>query len=702
MYNIMFQGRGLRKLAVIASLVVFSLTIAAAPEPRHPLSQIHPIDVDLNMSDQNIENVSQLQFNDGIGEKGLLLEGYTITDEGKAQKIVLDYQNDEWDILNSNLNMNGNNITGIDTLHFVSGASINGSLNTSGGNVNLENGSLTDVYSIDGGGDAINFFDTIDMNGNIITDSNGDLEIDGNVYLPTGSLDMAGNNIINPGNVDGVDLDNPGNGLDITNSRYEIIDDAIGDSELNNSQSFTVDGLTSTSNIDISGYNLTSVDTIHFVSGASINGSLNTTGGDVNLDNGSINDVDSIDGGGDPVRFDDDLDLNGNNLIEPNQIQTAGQNIQVRDTTNGQDIARFQEGGNVGIPNGNLDIGSPTNQGEVLDVGGGANFDSSIALNSNDVTELNRLTGDGGQEIYFAGGGNSDVIFSGSGGRVFYLRDQDGIQFDSNSNGAIRTDGTGSGSIDIVDDANSQNIAEFNEGGNVDIPNGNLKTAGILQLGGGENINKDDLTGSAVPRIYRNTGPSYSNGDLVVEPRTDQDRAIHFVTGTARTEALNIYSNGAVDIPNGNLDLQGNRLVDTTSSNTVNVGDGSDDAVVLDAPNNVQVQSGNLDMNSNNISNFFENYCESGEAVAGVDDDGGYYCVNIGEEVMDIFVNESGDSMTGDLDMRGNDIYDVGSQGIGTDTPQENLDVDGTASVENSGTRMEVDSSGNVVVSLGS
>jgi hypothetical protein len=592
------------KIIILATVCAILASASAAPDPRHPLSQIYPIDVDLEMENQDIENLSQLQFNNGVGQQGLLLEGYTISDEGEAQKIVLDYQNDEWDILNSNINMNGNNITNIDTLHFVSGASINGSLNTSGGNVNLENGSLTDVYSIDGGGDAVNFFDSIDMNGNIITDSNGALEIDGDIYVPTGSLDMAGNNIVNPGNVDGVDLDDPGNGLDVTDSRYQIIQDAIGNSELNNSQQFTTQG------IDVSGGNVTSIDTLKFVEGTSIdgdidvNGSINTTGG-LNLNGNNLTGVDTVLG-------DEDLNLAGQDASQ-GVILRQGDGTRILDAGTGTQ--------NVEIPNGNLILGNAGNQ--VLDI---------------PVT-----------------GGNSAGIVSGS-----Y---------------------TGSAGV---------NLGDYEWGLLTRTPSESYSSSVGIAVGEGSY------------RMYNNQG----------------------------SKTFEVGNNGVIEVPRGNIDLQGNSLVDTTASDSVSVGDGSDDSVSVNAGDvgtftvntgdnsggstqrlqitadsgsgDVDIQNANLDLNNNNIKNFFESECSSGEVVAGVDSDGSYYCVSAANEVSNVYVNRSGDSMTGDLDMQGNDIVDVGRQGIGTANPQENLDVDGTASVENSGTRMEVDSSGNVVVTLGS
>jgi DUF4097 and DUF4098 domain-containing protein YvlB len=58
-------------------------------------------------------------------------------------------------------------------------------------------------------------------------------------------------------------------------------------------------------------------------------------------------------------------------------------------------------------------------------------------------------------------------------------------------------------------------------------------------------------------------------------------------------------TSGQVQISNGNLDLQGNRVVDDTSSNKVYVGDGNDDNVRLETGGkDVDVPNGQLDVNS--------------------------------------------------------------------------------------------------------
>jgi len=612
-----------RKVILAIFLALFLVANVGAQDPRHPLSQIYPIDIDLGMEAQDISNVSQLQLNDGVGGKGLLLEGYSISGEGESQKIVLDYQNDEWDILNSNVNMNGNNITGIDTLLFESGMKINGSINTSGGDVNLENGSINDVYSINGGGDPVNFFDPIDMNGNHLEDSNGKLTLKGGV-ISKGELDMSGNNIISPGTVDGVDLDKPGNGIGITDSQYQIIEDAIGDSELNNSQEFTADGLVLTSNLDMTG----------------------------------------------------------------NDIETGGGNIAVIDTANNQDIARLNEGGNVQIPNGNVDIAEPSNTGKALDVGGGINVEENIELDGNDIDSSGtgvKITSDTSNNyLAFTDEGQSEDLLRANNG------DGNGISIHNEN---LNLNENNIENVNGLQDGSGADTIVFDGSNNVGIPNGNVDVAGpsntgrTLDLGGGANFDGVlDMNRNNVTTVDSLLGSSNNPLELSVSGSGGQE--------------LVLDNSGDVRVQNGDLDLRGNSVVDETSSNTVYIGDGNDDTVVMDAPGNVEF-GGDLDLTGDSITNHYDSACPQGQTIANIRDNGSFQCVDLAEEITDVYVNRSGDTMTGDLNMLGNQVKNVSRLGVGTANPQENLDVDGTASIENSGTRMEVDSTGDVVVTLG-
>lgn len=605
-------------------------TVVSGQDPRHPLSQVYPMDVDLNLEGQNIENLTQLRLYEDGGQ-GLLMEGYTISDEGQAQKIVLDYQNDEWDILNSNLNLNGNNITGLDTLQFETGMTINGSINTSGGSVNLDSGSINNVYSIGGGGDSINFRDKIDMQNNSIIDSEGDLEIDSGVYIPGGTLDMAGNNIQNPGNVDGVDLDSPGNGLIITDSKLGIETDAIGNEELNNSESFKLDGLETTSDINMSG----------------------------------------------------------------NNIQTGGGTVAIRDTTGVQDIVRFNEGGSIEVPSGTLSAQKiKVQNGNNIDLYDSGNLQWSIQDDSSN-NELGFY--DGSRDaLRLNSGGKLEVP---SGNLDLKVEGQDSGN-DITNVGAISgrdnlyLEGQGSSQGVVIQQGDGNKILEAGKGDT------DVQVANSLQVSNpANNDNSLDVGGSLGVEGALDMNQNTVSSVDTVEGVSGQEMALT-VSETGGDELV-LDSTGDVRVENGNLDLQGSSIVDSTSSNTVYVGDGTDDSVVLDAPNNVEIEGGNLDLQGTSIKNYYDNSCPNGETLVDIQDNGDFQCMNVANEVMDVYVNRSGDTMKGDLDMQTNNIVDVGSQGIGTDTPQENLDVDGTASIENSGTRMEVDSTGDVVVTLG-
>jgi hypothetical protein len=163
------------KILFLASAVAVLSLSAVAPQPpqSHPLSEIVPVDTDLNMSNYNIENVSSVRLNSGIGNPGFLVSGFTITHPGDAQELVLDYQNDEWDIISSNLNLNSNNISQISFLNpGASDLSVGGYLDV---NAPVNTGNALDVggtLGVDGG---IESYSGIDMNGNNISSSDGEM-----------------------------------------------------------------------------------------------------------------------------------------------------------------------------------------------------------------------------------------------------------------------------------------------------------------------------------------------------------------------------------------------------------------------------------------------------------------------------------------------------------------------------------------------
>lgn len=155
------------------------------------------------MENYAVENLSELRLNDGSGNTALTLNDYKISGEGNAQELILDYQNDEWDIENSDLNLNGGELIDVGDLggsgivnqdNIADGAVTNSKLNqdsvtyssgdylTGGGTVSL-GGSATlnvDPSSIDWSDTAMSQSDinvsnlgpadsNLDMNSKVIT-----------------------------------------------------------------------------------------------------------------------------------------------------------------------------------------------------------------------------------------------------------------------------------------------------------------------------------------------------------------------------------------------------------------------------------------------------------------------------------------------------------------------------------------------------
>jgi hypothetical protein len=164
----------LKILFLASAVAVLSLSgVAPQPPQSHPLSEIVPVDTDLNMSNYNIENASSIRLNNGIGSPGFLINGFTITHPGEAQEFVLDYQNDEWDLIASNLDLNSNNVSQINFLNpGASPLAVGGYLDV---NAPVNTGNALDVGGTIGADGGINSYSGVDMNGNNISSSDGEM-----------------------------------------------------------------------------------------------------------------------------------------------------------------------------------------------------------------------------------------------------------------------------------------------------------------------------------------------------------------------------------------------------------------------------------------------------------------------------------------------------------------------------------------------
>lgn len=109
-------------------LVGFSavLLVAAAgagaqfSEPSHPLSQIDPVDVALNMSNEAIKNVSAVSFSNPSGG-GYVIDNYEISDQSGVSELELvppgASGQGQFQVKGANLNISTNNVTDVDEIN---------------------------------------------------------------------------------------------------------------------------------------------------------------------------------------------------------------------------------------------------------------------------------------------------------------------------------------------------------------------------------------------------------------------------------------------------------------------------------------------------------------------------------------------------------------------------------------------------------
>jgi lipopolysaccharide export system protein LptA len=281
----------------------------------------------------------------------------------------------------------------------------------------------------------------------------------------------------------------------------------------------------------------------------------------------------------------------------------------------------------------NLSGNSLTDVGS-LDGGGSAvNVNDVLQLNSNSVNGLNNLGFNGGPTY---------IIQNSDGDNVFLQAD----------------DSSGNRNNFIVVDPDNQ-VTSFPTG-NVQVSNGNL------------NLNSNSLTNFF--------GSACSSGQVAAH--VNDDGTLDCVD--AAQQVQDTYVSRAGDSMTGDLDLQNNDILSTGLVDGVNVGS-TGNAITTDGSNRYAVSSnsialseldegsvdsryvqlsgdrmeGSLDMDGYNINNFFGSACSAGNVVAHVNDDGTLDCVNAADEVQDTYVNRNGDSMTGDLDMSGNNVNNV-------------------------------------------
>ena len=191
------------KTATAAFLVLAAASLASTAQPgqSHNLSEIDPVDVDLNMSDYGVFNASQYELRNGLN-----FSGYSVYDQGNVEILRYDEENSEWDIKNSGLDLEGgvlkDSLDAAMTLN--NSVDINGSLDVSTDAYTLGRFERTDadnqaVYIQGSSGSSIQFGRS--GGGGWIKDTNGDRVIwfrdNGEIEIPNGDLDINNSQINN-------------------------------------------------------------------------------------------------------------------------------------------------------------------------------------------------------------------------------------------------------------------------------------------------------------------------------------------------------------------------------------------------------------------------------------------------------------------------------------------------------------------------
>jgi hypothetical protein len=179
-----------------------------------------------------------------------------------------------------------------------------------------------------------------------------------------------------------------------------------------------------------------------------------------------------------------------------------------------------------------------------------------------------------GSNIFYANDSNQQVIFPNrvNGKNGF---DAGGSSIDNSTE--VNTPGGGSDSFDVYDSANGQDIARFNEGGNVEIPNGTLTVDG--NIASNSSLSVDSASGEySTLRLTED-----SSNEWVIEQNPSSNELNFFDrVGTNNIKNLTLTS-GNVEIPNGNLNARGDVNVtngDVTVSNRIQLERPSDSAAL--------------------------------------------------------------------------------------------------------------------------
>lgn len=502
----------MKKHAILILGLLIMTTIVAAPgkEPSHPLSHIHPIDEDFNMSNMRIFNVSRVSVNGG-----LKLDGNQILDSGAMP--ILNYNDDDrrLELRNNDFGVTGNNITAANNISF------NDSLKVWGGKVwipednkygyfyrknlseVLEDGNNATVYDINMNGNDIENIDELRTDGSVsdeiaVRDTSNDQDIarfneGGEVEVPNGALDMSDNELQNVLNIKSTANNDLRIGAGAGGSDQVRIRDNANGQDIAVFEEGTQNVYIPNGNLDVLGNNITNIDWLKFEEGTSIDGNLTVNGsvnssGDIDMNDNNIYDANSVEANRiyDPedeaLLVDDNVDLNENELQNVDGIQDG----------TGTNTVKLDGSNNVDVPNGNLKVSSSGAQIQVGDFGTQKIMDDGDRI---------RVQGQNGFSIGSYHGGSYQVVARGTQGVLTVPNGNLRLQ------GNRITDSTASDTV-YVGDANS-NTVQIQAGGSGDVAlntgdggSGSTRRVTITSSGGEADVdvqNSDvDLNGNSV------------------------------------------------------------------------------------------------------------------------------------------------------------------------------------------------------------
>ncbi|QGA80318.1 hypothetical protein [Candidatus Nanohalobium constans] len=625
-----------------------------------------------------------------------------IIEDSNGDNLFVVNETGEKQIQNGNLYLNGNKITDQE-----------GTLTLDGGNVEIPNGNLdisnnvkansfnlkSSNYAIryDSGTDSIQFRDT----------QNGDNELwirrNGDVQIPNGNLNMNENRINNVGRLDlgWANLTDYPNGCG-PEEAVRVIGDTLDCVSLDPSGSVGGGGEKGEIAFYIDGENITGSNNLYWnnsqtrlgLATSNPSATLDVNGdaqvnGQLNLKSNEITGITNLEG----------TNIVNNNqissgAISKNKLSTNSVGINELDSTTAGDGLSGGSGSALSV---NTGTGITTNSDKVqidTTLVPRKNTDETITANQwtyqNDVqirgnldvwgnvqnTDVSNLNINGS---LLPPSGYTDTFNVGSSSRRWktgYFQD---ITLGNNA-----IDNSEITNTDITINANSglSGGGTTNLGGSTGLSHADTSNIGNIDNSGGTII--QDLNFDGYGHV---TGQNSYNLDNRYYTETESDSNFVDESGDTMTGPLNISDNEIEDARgisfsnNGDSgyirEYSGGALAINSQGNALRLQDDNSQLVSIES---------SLNMNSNLINNFFGSNCASDEVVESVNSDGTYNCKSITGTADDTYVNEGGDTMTGALDMSGNNVQNVGT--INASTIQENGNDIGGLFVDESGDSM--------------